>query len=92
MNTINCFYSTNNILSNLIVIAVNHGVLTILCALATLVLVSGNLATQGIIVTTMHCLQIQYIALPDSFIFFIGLDLSGKRKHKFWKIFCAMLI
>ncbi|PPQ73079.1 hypothetical protein CVT26_014645 [Gymnopilus dilepis] len=49
--------STNSLLTNLMIFAVNRGVLTAICAALNLIL---------------------FIAIPNTFYFFIGLDLSGK--------------
>ncbi|KDR66698.1 hypothetical protein GALMADRAFT_147744 [Galerina marginata CBS 339.88] len=64
---------TNSLLSTLMINAVNRGMLTAVCAALNLILVSKS----PFFLFPSH-IESQFIVVPGTFYFFIGLKMSGK--------------
>ena len=65
-------------LDKLMITAINRGVLTALCAAINMILVSRS---TDILSFNSANIPFQFLSIPNTFWFFIGLLLSSKRKH-----------
>lgn len=69
-------------LDNLMVNAINRGMLTAICAMLNLILVSLRPSITYCYRTVLRfvCYKTQFLAVPGTFYFFIGVETSGKRR------------